>query len=105
MGKHSALANQLDSSYITRLFETKEKMDKVSFEANLTCKFVIFNRQHIFHIGFYYPFCDIKDICLGGYAWFDNDSINRVANFLIIYCFFNRVFRNLISLDFITQTR
>ncbi len=35
MGMHSALANQLDSSYITRLFETKEKMDKDSFETNL----------------------------------------------------------------------
>lgn len=35
MGMHSALANQLDSSYITRLFETKKKMDQSGFEENL----------------------------------------------------------------------
>lgn len=34
MGKHSALANKLDSSYITRLFETTDEIDEKEYEEN-----------------------------------------------------------------------
>ena len=35
MGLHSALANELDSSYIIRLFETKTSIDEKNFDDNL----------------------------------------------------------------------
>lgn len=49
MGMHSALANQLDSSYITRLFDSTEQMDEASFSLNL--KDLQYKQEKLKHYG------------------------------------------------------